>query len=314
MKSYSIWDVTHWPVASEETLGSKEKDWLRRPGTQNELWLWKATREGTGDDWAEKVAEQLAALIDLPHARVELAIRGERRGVICQDFRRNSGTFVPGNELLWQADPSYPKTRRRKVVEHTVERILERLEVLDVHPPQGAKEWVGLTGAVFAGYLMFDAWIANQDRHHENWGVIVWDDAAVVGAPEMRIELAPSLAPSFDHASSLGQYEQDEKRELRLRTTDKGGRLKTWALKAKSQIYRTESDSKPLSTFDAFMEAQVRYADHGSDWPARLRAVSMDDVGHVTSAVPEPLLSTIGSEFALRLLEYNRSVILARIP
>jgi hypothetical protein len=25
---------------------------------------------------------------------------------------------------------------------------------------------------VWAGYLAFDAWIANRDRHHANWGIL----------------------------------------------------------------------------------------------------------------------------------------------
>ena len=25
---------------------------------------------------------------------------------------------------------------------------------------------------VFVGYVMLDAWISNQDRHHENWGAL----------------------------------------------------------------------------------------------------------------------------------------------
>ena len=38
--------------------------------------------------------------------------------------------------------------------------------------------WTPLTDVVeavdvFVGYLMFDAWIANTDRHHENWALVV---------------------------------------------------------------------------------------------------------------------------------------------
>jgi serine/threonine protein kinase HipA of HipAB toxin-antitoxin module len=44
---------------------------------------------------------------------------------------------------------------------------------------------------VFLGYLMLDAWIANLDRHHENWGLVLTKD------------ITGHLAPSYDHASSL---------------------------------------------------------------------------------------------------------------
>jgi hypothetical protein len=45
---------------------------------------------------------------------------------------------------------------------------------------------------------MLDAWIGNGDRHHLNWGLV-------------RNKLTPNiietihLAPTYDHASSLGR-------------------------------------------------------------------------------------------------------------
>ena len=46
------------------------------------------------------------------------------------------------------------------------------------------------SGIFFVGYVLLDAWIANQDRHHENWGALRHGD-------ELR------LAPTFDHGASL---------------------------------------------------------------------------------------------------------------
>jgi hypothetical protein len=40
------------------------------------------------------------------------------------------------------------------------------------------------------------------DRHHENWGVVVMTDEYG--------ETSFSLAPTFDHASSLGRNESDD--------------------------------------------------------------------------------------------------------
>jgi len=45
---------------------------------------------------------------------------------------------------------------------------------------------------VFVGYMLLDAWTANQDRHHENW-------AAITGAKGVE------LAPTFDHGSALAR-------------------------------------------------------------------------------------------------------------
>ena len=45
---------------------------------------------------------------------------------------------------------------------------------------------------VFVGFILLDAWFANQDRHHENWGALR-DDVL-------------RLAPTFDHGASLARF------------------------------------------------------------------------------------------------------------
>ncbi|HSV66319.1 MAG TPA: hypothetical protein VLJ59_10500 [Mycobacteriales bacterium] len=62
--------------------------------------------------------------------------------------------------------------------------------------PPGFEVPVLLDGfAVFAGYLVLDDWIANRDRHDENWAVL----RPPTGEPGPAM-----LAGSFDHASGLG--------------------------------------------------------------------------------------------------------------
>ncbi len=76
---------------------------------------------------------------------------------------------------------------------------------------------------VFVGYLMFDAWIANQDRHHENWGLVVTLETT-------------HLAPSYDHASSLGSGETDTDREDRLSPSDKRRSVERYVERAVSAL------------------------------------------------------------------------------
>jgi hypothetical protein len=57
---------------------------------------------------------------------------------------------------------------------------------------------------------MLDALIGNTDRHHENWGLVLQGTS---DHQDLR------LAPTFDHASSLGRNETDERREARLGLT-----------------------------------------------------------------------------------------------
>jgi hypothetical protein len=52
--------------ASTEAMGTKSKFWFSRSG---EMWLYKVTRPGSGEHWAEVLAAALAEMLGLPHAR-----------------------------------------------------------------------------------------------------------------------------------------------------------------------------------------------------------------------------------------------------
>lgn len=108
---YETIDVTAWPTAGAEPMGTKRKIWLCDPGNLDEKWLFKyRNKEYTGDDWSEKVASELAAVLGVPHARVELAKRGPERGVICRDLVGPSEdvALIPGDRVLAQHHPDYP--------------------------------------------------------------------------------------------------------------------------------------------------------------------------------------------------------------
>jgi hypothetical protein len=160
-----------------EPLGSKPKFWFREGARRL---LFKADDRGTGEDWAEVVACHLCRLLGLPHVEYELATEFDgqtplRPGVICPNMSPPPKTLILGNQLLLALDPQYPHAQRFKVKQHTVDAVCEIVSVLS--PPDS--EWMaevppGITTALdlFVGYVLLDAWIANQDRHHENWGAI----------------------------------------------------------------------------------------------------------------------------------------------
>ena len=93
---------------------------------------------------------------------------------------------------------------------------------------------------------MFDALIGNTDRHHENWGLIVGPGRE---GSEKR------LAPTFDHASSLGRNESDQRMLRRMNTTDPQFSVAAYATRARSALYRSPRETRPLTTLDAFSQA-----------------------------------------------------------
>ena len=148
-----------------EPLGTKRKFWFR--DDQGRRLLFKAEERGTGEDWAEKIAGELAQLLGLPHVDYELAVEsdGQTPGVVCESCAPPPVSLVLGNQLLLARDPDYPAAegRRYKVRQHTVSAVAEVIHGLQ--PPPSS--WAGALPAtietgldVFTGYVMLDAWIA----------------------------------------------------------------------------------------------------------------------------------------------------------
>lgn len=200
-KSYPIREVILAHKELVEQMGTKPKFWAFESETDRR-WLFKYIRPNTGEDWSEKIAAEVAQLLGIPHAYVELAACEEARGVLCLDFTENTtkGELVHGNELLAGIMPDYPKDQRFKVTQHTLGNMARCLEMNFIHLPDGCDLPQGISKPIdlFVGYLLLDALIGNTDRHHENWGIL-----------ERRVRPEKpryaEVAPSFDHASSLGQ-------------------------------------------------------------------------------------------------------------
>jgi hypothetical protein len=245
---FPIVDVAATPERTEP-IGSKAKFWFRRPGDPA-LWLYKEARPNTGEDWAEKLAAEFAERLGLPHAVVELAEHNGSRGVVIRDFTdgQRRGALVHGNELLFEVDETYPKERSYRVHQHTLRAVASVLDAPTVVLTEG--EWpasVTTPWGGFIGYLALDALIGNTDRHHQNWGLLVRPDAP---------QAARELAPTFDHASSLGRELLDEQREFRLSTPDGGGNVRAYVSRARSAFYGDHGHT--LSPEAAFVAASAR--------------------------------------------------------
>lgn len=271
------------------------------------MWLFKKAREGTGDDWAEKIAAELAQLLGLPCARIELGSSGQDRGTISQKFHPAGTSLTHGNELLSEIIHDYPRPgdeakKQRQVKYHTVEAIFQVFDKFDVGPPP---EWAEASRTLsaadmFTGYLMFDSWIGNTDRHHENW-------ASVRLADGRRV-----LAPTYDHAASMGALLLAKERKARLVTKDRNYGVDAYARRALSALHGTQEESKPMLTIDAFQRAAFARPDAAQFWLEKLAVVSDQTIVEVLSRMPENRMSADDKLFAKNLLTVNKSRLLKR--
>lgn len=283
-----------------EQQGTKTKYWLY---LDNRRHLFKIGRANTGENWAEKVACELCKLLGLPHAHYEFAEWKGIKGVVSETIVPPDGRLVMGNELLAEIYRAYPKQQNYKVQDHTLGRIVALLSKPDILLPrawQPPGDGIGNAVDVFLGYLLLDAWIANQDRHHENWGVIHNGDIY--------------LSPTYDHAASMGQNERDNKRQDILTTKDRQRDMSRYIEKARSAIYLKKSEPKPLLTVQAFAQLASARPAAAAVWLQRLNAITPEQCQGIFAKIPSSEISPIASEFAMLLLERNKTRLLKAIP
>ena len=280
-----------------EAMGTKDKFWFHH--SEFGKCLYKKARPNTGEDWSEKIASELCALLGLPHAHYELAIHNQAFGIVSPSFVRDGDALVHGNEILARRDRSYPIDRTFKVSQHTLDVVLDVIGGEVVQLPLNWLPPAGITTAVevFLGYLLLDAWIGNTDRHHENWGLL---------AQSGKASTVYHLAPTYDHASCLGRELQDNKREIMLKATS----VKNYVAKCRSALYVLDSDKKAMFTLDIFRIAARRYPNAARIWLGRLESVSTIDTMKLLQRIPPARISKIAIDFAQKVLEMNQHSLL----
>ena len=152
----------------------------------------------------------------------------------------------------------------------------------------------------FVGYLVLDALIGNTDRHHENWGLLV---------KRTRKGLRGIVAPSFDHASSMGRELREEKKAQRLRDRTVG----QYSENARGAVYWVDSGRYGPSPLDLVRSASKMYADLFYPPVARL-AAARDSFRDLIHRVPTAWMSDTAKEFTAALMRYNAAEITKCLP
>ncbi len=311
---YPIYSLRFLPSKSQdaqlkqhEWMGTKPKYWvsiLSSDHSQREDWLLKRGREGTGEHWSEKITYEVGLLLGLPIAEVQLAQWSgwnDEIVTLSKSFKKPGQSLIHGNELLSWVDPNYPKekdsTRQGRdnyqTKEHTLPAVREALcshGVLVDDPFAMA----GLDAfGVFTGYLLLDALVCNTDRHHENWAVI----ANGSGTDRTLV-----LAPTYDHASSLGRELQDARRSLKLTTTDTRGNLRAYCEKAASALFEREGAERPLTCHGAY-QAACGLDPHAAEyWKRVIGRMEPSSFQEIVERVPTQLMTTVARQFSVALL------------
>jgi len=303
---YPIIDVAEYESAQYEELGSREKFWMEGPG--GELWLYKKPRPtNLSEIWSEKLAAEIAYLIGVPCAEVQLAKIDGDLGTISKSFNPSALQCFHENEVLANVVSRYDTARRFGQSDHNVKNIIKAISWL---AEKGLLDFED-TLSELALFAMLDGLIGNTDRHHENWMIILnqnWQIRMVEGMSLFRV------APSYDHASSLGRELNDDRRqrilsENRMLNYIVGGRGK----RGKGRVYADENRRVAFSP--------LRLAQLIGRWQPEIARPGLERLGNtpdaafrnVISRIPPVLMSDIAKNFAYQFVITSKAELLRSV-
>jgi hypothetical protein len=138
-----------------------------------------------------------------------------------------------------------------------------------------------------------DAVIGNVDRHHQNWGCVL----QMLSEGKSRL----TIAPSFDHASSLGrELLPDEAKRIAA-----GGRVAKYVEKGRGGIYRRSSDERGANPLALVCELANERSDLFAPWLERLHKIPMEKLIECIERLPESWAALSNRRFAVEFIRHS---------
>lgn len=179
IKDFSFW--LEYQGASEGS-GRSEKLWLVNPENKA-IGLFKFTKSDyTTEHISEKIAMQLAKLVDIECMEVEIGKYNNRVGSLSYRINDDDENLIEGIQLINKYYPNYnPETLYDDINKeyYSFEMILNSLSDYDF-----CREFLKIP--------VFDFLIGNTDRHQNNWAIVQNENER--------------LCPLYDNGSSLCCY------------------------------------------------------------------------------------------------------------
>ncbi|WP_242634540.1 HipA domain-containing protein [Bacillus timonensis] len=178
-------DVTDWKIdENRQVSGTRAKYWLIHPETEQRF-LFKIPKENTGEAWAEKIASEVGKAMGLSIMDVNLAKRDNTVAVLAANFINKQEELFEGGDLFFTIADDFDRYNLKYYDFFNIVKVLSEFNL----------------DRDFIKIPVFDAFIGNQDRHCDNWGIID-------GKNGYR------MAPIYDSGASLGFQLKEERINL----------------------------------------------------------------------------------------------------
>lgn len=275
-------DFSDWVVYEgfHEGSGRSEKIWLKDLAT-SQIGLFKFKKDvDTKDHISEKLASELAALLGLPSAHVEIGIYKGREGSMSFLINRDNEDLIEG---IWLINELYPNYSAEKMYDdvkeeyYSLEMIINSIEKYGLLPD-------------LLKMLIFDYLIGNSDRHQNNW--------AIISKGERKYD----FSPLYDNSSSLCCY-VPEKQITDLLGNDMN-RWKALVRTKSLSIVKLDKKSKKRPQHEEILLYVCEYYfEHVYDFLKQIRLkITVGSLDVLLAKYPEEILSDIRKELIKRYL------------
>lgn len=271
-----ILDVSHWEEDfNKQISGTRAKYWIIEPNSSNQ-YMFKIPTENTGEAWAEKVSSEIGKILGLTMMDVHFAVRNNTNGIIAKKFTSGTEEFYEGGDLIASIADDF---NRYKLDHYTFDHISKALLEFQLD-----KDFVVIP--------VFDALIGNQDRHCDNWGIIVTKSNY-------------RLAPIYDNGASLGFQIIEDKLKLMFKDSNM---FKSYSNRSHSLIgIGTKKKPKSLELL-SFIRTQ--YPKEVEDAINRLSILNKDNIVKILNTIPTSIMNDVYKEWVLKLLLYRKDWII----
>ncbi|PRO66357.1 HipA domain-containing protein [Alkalicoccus urumqiensis] len=270
---YNITDISNWTDDySLQVSGTREKYWLKPDTGEDKRYLFKVPKVSNGEIWAEKVSSELGKELHLKMMHVEFAEQKERKGVILENFISNTEVMADGGEILSSIlDEFNPWS----LEQYSIENIITSLQPYNLE-----KDFIAL--------CFFDSLIANQDRHCENWAIVLGHGS-------------PVFSPIYDNGASLGFNAGHQKLEKLI----KDERMFKGFTNRSKTLIEVEGKKKP-KVLELLNYLNVHYPSYTKDEISRIESMDPARLRDILNNVPVEVMSDLEKEWVVKLVTYRK--------
>lgn len=223
--------------------------------------------------WAsEYIGSKIVKSLDLPVQEVAIGMYNNKLGVLCKDFREAGDEIVPIQ--------CFQNAISEITSNLTLENILTSIKYQKFLPFEIVKKR-------FMELMVVDAFIANPDRHNENWGLLKKADDTY------------ELAPIYDNGSSLYPLISDDEMEKLLI----------------SKEYKNIATNTPAS-YISYGNKKINFKDFLSTYKDQNLTEAIENISSkinfnfIEKILEDTPISNVRQEFLLEVLKIRKTMIL----